>query len=136
MTELRGRVLIAGEADGRLLRLRAPISFWGGVDPATGIIIDPRHPDHGACISGRILAIPATVGSSSSSAVMLELLRVGRAPAALLLATVDAILTLGVVVAREMGYPVIPVLELSARDLAGLPDGRAARIAGDRILPE
>jgi len=115
------RVLIPGEAEGPLLRLAAPISFWGGVDPKTGRIADPRHPDHGRSIAGTVLAVPTTIGSSSSSAIMLELLRGGHAPAALLLRAVDAILTLGVVVAREMGYGTIPVLALDADHFAALP---------------
>jgi predicted aconitase with swiveling domain len=135
-TETQARILIAGQAEGPLLRLAAPISFWGGVDPKTGAIADPRHPDHGAAIAGTVLAVPATIGSSSSSAVMLELLRIGRAPAALLLGTVDAILTLGVVVAGEMGYGTIPVLALTAEDIAALPaNGARLRVADDRITP-
>ena len=116
-------VLLPGAAEGPLLRLGKPISFWGGVDPWTGRITDPRHPDHDKVIGGTILALPATIGSSSSSAVMLELLAGGRAPAALLLAEPDAILTLGVVVGREMGYGAIPVLRLSAAAQASLPQG-------------
>jgi len=134
--ETRARVLIAGEAEGPLLRLAAPISFWGGVDPKSGTISDPRHPDHGRSIAGTVLAIPATIGSSSSSAVMLELLRGGKAPAALLLGTVDAILTLGVIVAREMGYGSIPVLALSADAIAALSaNGVQLSVADDRITP-
>lgn len=125
---LQGRVVIPGTAMGPVLRLRRPISFWGGVDPDTGRIIDPRHPDHGEVIGGRVLAIPATIGSSSSSAVMLELLRAGKAPVALLLGAVDAILVLGVVVAGEMGYPTIPVLALPADQLAALPADGTLRV--------
>lgn len=120
---MRGRVLVAGSARGPLLRLRAPISFWGGVDPVSGRIADPRHPDHGVCIAGTVLAVPATVGSSSSSAIMLELLREGTAPAAVLTARADAILALGVVVAGELGERTIPLLELPAEHLSALSDG-------------
>jgi predicted aconitase with swiveling domain len=128
------RVLVPGEAEGPLLRLSAPISFWGGVDPKTGTIADPRHPDHGADISGTVLAVPATIGSSSSSAVMLELMRGGKAPAALLLGEVDAILTLGVVVAREMDYGSIPVLAASSEALTALPEnGTPVRVADATI---
>lgn len=134
MSGLVARVLVDGRGQGPLLRLRAPISFWGGVDPESGRITDPRHPDHGEEIAGRVLAAPATVGSSSSSAVMLELLRAGLAPAALLLAAPDAILTLGVIVAGEMGYPTIPVLELAADDLAALPAGLVRVENGGRIV--
>jgi predicted aconitase with swiveling domain len=120
---VRGRVLVAGTGRGPLLRLRAPISFWGGVDPLTGLIADPRHPDHGASIAGQVLALPATVGSSSSSAVMLELLREGTAPAAILTGKADAILALGVVVAGELGHRCIPVLEVPSGRLDELTDG-------------
>ena len=85
------------------LALTAPISFWGGVDPKTGLVADPRHPEYGASISGRALLIPATVGSSSASAVLLELVHVKLAPAAIILHEPDAILLLGLVVAKEMG---------------------------------
>jgi uncharacterized protein len=136
--ELRGRVLVEGSAEGwaegRVLLLRKPISFWGGVDPESGRIADPRHPDHGVELAGRILAVPATIGSSSSSAVMLELLRGGRAPAALLLGSMDAILVLGVVVAGEMGYRTIPVLEIAPELLTALPPDAPARVAGDRLV--
>jgi len=125
---VQGRVLIAGTARGRVFRLRAPFSFWGGVDPETGRISDPRHPDHGRCVAGRVLAVAEPIGSSSSSAVMLELLRTGHGPAALVLGTVDAILALGVVVAREMAYPAIPVLALAPDEIAGLPDEGDAAI--------
>ena len=125
---LRGRVLIAGAAEGPLLRLCEPLSFWGGVDPASGVITQPRHPDHGRCVAGTVLAMDRAVGSSSSSAVLLELLYNGHAPRALLLGQADAILALGVVVAREMGYATIPVLEC---DVSALPPGARVRIDAD-----
>jgi len=118
-----GSVLIDGVAEGRLLRLVEPISFWGGIDPQTSRLTDPRHPQHGIAIAGTVLALAAMRGSSSSSAIMLELLARGIAPAALLLGEPDAILSLGVIVGREMGYPVIPVLALAASEQARLPQG-------------
>ena len=123
---IRGETLMpgAGEAEGPLFRLAAPISFWGGVDPATGDIIDARHPDGGRNIAGTVLALPGTIGSSSSSSVLLELVHAGRAPAALLLAEPDAILLLGLVVARDMGWPAPPALKCDAAGLATLAEGR------------
>ncbi len=118
-----GRVLIGGEATGPLLRLTHPISFWGGVDPVAGTIVDPRHPQHGASIAGTVLSVPAAIGSSSSSAIMLELLREGTAPAAILMGEADAILALGAVVGRELGYRTIPFLEVDQENLAGHSDG-------------
>jgi predicted aconitase with swiveling domain len=115
----RGRPLVDGEAQGPLLLLRAPISFWGGVDPATGTISRPDHPDHGRSIAGTILALPATIGSSSSSAVMLELMHNRHAPAGILMAAPDAILAIGVVVAGEMGWGSIPVFVCPLEALGG-----------------
>jgi uncharacterized protein len=97
--------LIPGPAaTGPILALTAPISFWGGVDPKTSVIADVRHPQHGTPISGTILYLPGTIGSSSASAVLLELIHRGIAPAAIILKEPDAILLLGVLVAREMGW--------------------------------
>ena len=70
---------IAGSAEGEVLRLAKPISFWGGVDPRTGRISDPRHPNHDSDIAGRILVLPGMIGSSPSSYIMLELMAIRRA---------------------------------------------------------
>jgi len=127
----RARVLVAGTGEGPLMRLRAPISFWGGVDPVAGTVADPRHPDHGRSIAGAVLMVPATVGSSSSSAIMLELLREGTAPAAIVLGRADAILALGAVVGKELGYAPIPIVELAPEAMEGVADGATVRIDED-----
>ena len=133
---LRSRPLVGGQAEGPFLRLTHPISFWGGVDPVAGTIVDPRHPQFGASIAGAVLLIPAAVGSSSSSAIMLELLRERTAPAAILMGRPDAILALGVVVGNELGYPPIPVLAVSmddvhAGDSASWTDGTVLVVQAD-----
>ena len=128
------RVLVDGRAEGRVLRLREPISFWGGIDPATARVIDARHPDRGVCISGRILCLPGMIGSSSASAVMLELLRAEIAPAALILGETDAILALGVVVAAELGYRTVPVIELSREEQSHLPQDALVRVGKGGII--
>lgn len=101
---MQGEVLVEGApGEGPALVLDAPISFWGGVDPRTGRIADVRHPQHGESVAGKVLFLPGTIGSSSASAVLLELVSNGNAPASLVLHEPDAILLLGLVVAREMG---------------------------------
>ncbi len=131
---VQGRVLVAGTARAPVLKLAQPISFWGGVDPQTGALTDPRGPAHGTPIGGRVLVLAATRGSSSSSAILLELLHNGHAPAALVLAQADAILVVGVLVAREMGWPTIPVLEVPLADHANLADGATATVAADGTI--
>lgn len=130
--ELTGTVVHPGSARGRLLFLRKPVSFWGGVDPESGRVADPRHPQHGERLGGRIVAMERTIGSSSSSAIMLELLRNGTAPAGVVVGEPDAILVLGVLVAQELGYPTIPFLQVGAEGVAALAeaDGEHCSIRG------
>ena len=115
-------VLLCGAAEGDLLRLERPLSFWGGVDPTNGDITDPRHPQFGANMSGRNVAMERGIGSSSGSSILLELLANGHGPTGLLLIELDAILTLGAVVAREMGYATLPIFLISEAEFLCLPN--------------
>jgi predicted aconitase with swiveling domain len=90
--------------------LSEPLSFWGGLDPASGLIVDRRHPQSGSLVTGRMLVMPSGRGSSSSSSVLAEAIRLGTAPAAVLLGEADPITALGALVARELygnGLPVV-----------------------------
>ena len=123
-----GEPVIAGDARGPLLRLGEPISFWGGVDPDSGAITQPRHPNHRQRIAGQVLVLPGSIGSSGGSAILLELIHNGHAPRAIIMDDVDAILLIGVIVAREMGYGSIPVVKLRTGDL---PQSGDAHVASD-----
>jgi len=127
-------ILVPGRAgQGEALVLTAPISFWGGVDPKTGRIADVRHPQHGENISGRVLFLPGTIGSSSASAVLMELVHNGHAPSALVLHEPDAILLLGLIVAREMGWET-PMALMLGRDLFETYRARTVRVSDDGTL--
>lgn len=116
---------------GKVIRVDEPLSFWGGVDPATGTLADPRSALRGTSIAGSILLVAEPRGSSSSSAVMLELLARRLAPAALVLGKVDAILGLGIIVAGEMGYATIPLLQLEPAWQRQLPQGQLIVVHAD-----
>jgi hypothetical protein len=106
------RTLVAGAAEGEALVLDEPLSFWGGVDPATGTIVDVHHPQRGERVTGRVLVMPSGRGSSSSSSVLAEAVRAGTAPAAIVLLEPDPIIALGAIVARELygvGLPVVVI---------------------------
>jgi len=122
MTVLEGRLLVVGEGSGETLVLEEPLSLWGGLDPQTGEIIDRRHPQSGAIVSGRVLVMPMGRGSSSASSVLLEAVRLGTAPAAIVLSELDAILALGACVAKELYDRSLPVLVLSPESHAQLQD--------------
>jgi len=124
---MKAEVLVAGQpAEGPALVLTAPISFWGGVNPMTGLIADVRHPQHGVSISDKVLCLPGTIGSSSAAAVLLELVRAGLAPAALVLHEPDAILLLGLIVAQEMGHATPTALRLDRAEFGEFVDAKLA----------
>ena len=96
-------------------------------------IVDVRHPEHGETIAGRVLFLPGTIGSSSASAVLMELVRNGHAPAALVLHEPDAILLLGLIVAKEMGWGT-PVAVRLDKSLFGRFANLQVRISEDGLL--
>ncbi len=86
---IEGKPLVAGAAKGSALKTDEPLSFWGGYDQWTGEIIDRRHPLSGQNAKGKILVVPASRGSSTTTAVLLEAIRNGNAPAAIVVSCVD-----------------------------------------------
>ena len=127
----RGRVLAPGTASAEAIVLDQPLSLWGGLDPATGEVIEPRHPQRGASVTGRVLVMAEGRGSSSSSSVLAEAARAGVAPAAILLGTPDLILAVGAAVADELYRVQIPILVLDVTDLAQFRTGDRVTISGD-----
>jgi predicted aconitase with swiveling domain len=131
---LRGRVLSPGEASGAALVLEEPLSLWGGMDPATGRVIDAHHPQHGATVTGRVLVMASARGSSSSSSILAEAVRAGTAPAAILLGDPDLILPIGAAVAAELYGRRVPILVVTPQDMARIADGAAVTIGGDGVV--
>ncbi|CAM3781535.1 hypothetical protein CCOS865_03932 [Pseudomonas reidholzensis] len=128
LNPLHGRSLVAGAAQGELLFAEVGLSFWGGVDPLTGEVIDRHHPLSGQRLAGRVLAIPSGRGSCTGSSVLMELISNGHAPAALVLAEADEILTLGVLVAEALFARSLPVLCIGKAAFAGLQGSTFARV--------
>jgi predicted aconitase with swiveling domain len=123
-----GRTLVAGHASGLALVLDEPLSFWGGLDPATGALIDTHHPQRGATLAGRVLVMPSGRGSSSSSYVLAEAIRTGTSPVAIVLREPDGIVALGAIVARELYGALVPVVVLEADGYGAIADGDAIEV--------
>lgn len=128
-----GEMLAAGAGEGPLLRSDVGLSFWGGVDPLTGMVIDRHHPLHGQSLDGKILAIPSGRGSCTGSVALLELILNGRAPAAIVACESEEILSLGALVARALFERAMPVLRVDRADFADLGRYAHARVAGGRL---
>ena len=120
---MRGRVIVKGRAEGEALVSTEPLSFWGGYDHQTGEIIDRRHPLSGSIAANRVLALPSTRGSSTTTAVLLEAVRVRTAPSAILTMGVDSFFALASVVADELYGRPIPLITLTPDDFAKLKTG-------------
>jgi predicted aconitase with swiveling domain len=120
---IAGRPVVAGAARGEALVTTDALSFWGGYDFHTGEIIDQHHPLAGVRAAGRILAVPFSKGSSTTTAVLLEAVRAGTAPAAILTTGVDAFFALASIVAGVMYDKSFPVVALDAADFASLVTG-------------
>ena len=112
------------------LVLTEPLSLWGGMDPATGTVIDVHHPQRGASLVGRVVVMPAARGSSSSASVLAEAVRSRTAPAAILLGEPDLILAIGSLVAEELYGVRVPVLVGDPAVLAEIRDGDPIGING------
>jgi predicted aconitase with swiveling domain len=123
-----GRVLLAGAARGRVLVLDEPLSMWGGLDPETGLIVDRRHPQLGASLAAVVVVMPFGRGSSSSSSVLAEAIRLGTAPAAILLREPDEILMLGALVARDLYGIACPIVVLGESDYDALCTGDVVKV--------
>jgi predicted aconitase with swiveling domain len=120
MTEVVGRALVLDEG----------LSLWGGMDPATGELIDAHHPQRGALLMGRILVMPSGRGSSSSASVLAEAVRAGTAPAGIVLGEPDLILAIGAAVAEELYGILVPVV-VAPEAAAAMREGETVRIGDD-----
>ena len=128
---IRGQPVVGGFAEGEDLVSDDPLSFWGGYDYHTGEITDRRHPLSGAIAAGRVLGVPFSRGSSTTTAVLLEAVLAGTAPAAILTTVVDSFFALASIVANEMYAKPIPIIALTPGAFAMLRTGDHLKIDED-----
>jgi predicted aconitase with swiveling domain len=126
-TVLTGKVSHPGTAEGEVLLLTEPVSFWGGVDHH-GEIIDVHHAQHKAKMTNKILVMPSGRGSSSATAVLAELIRTGDGPLAIVMLQCDTILVIGALVSAEIYGISLPIVELDQEQYAQLSDGMRVKV--------
>ncbi|MBA7651523.1 hypothetical protein ES703_59342 [subsurface metagenome] len=117
---LKGRKVVGGYAEGEALVSADPVSFYGGVDPETGVVVEPGHAVEGKCITGKVFVFPTGKGSTVGSYVIYRMSKLGTAPAALVNSETEAIIATGCVIS---GIPLVdkldrdPLLEIESGDL-------------------
>jgi len=117
---LIGRPIVAGSAKGTALVSTEPLSFWGGVCPRTGEVIDRRHELSGENVAGKVFVLPTGRGSSTSSAILMQSIKAGVAPAAIINLSVDPMLALGSIVSDELYHRAVPVVILQQEDFSSI----------------
>ncbi|MDM8522027.1 DUF126 domain-containing protein [Desulfococcaceae bacterium HSG8] len=123
---LKGKCVVPGKCEGEVIVTSQSVSFWGGVDPGTGRVNDPRHELFGESISGKVLAFPFGKGSSTGSLIMLELVRTGRAPAGMVTIRIEPILAAGPIVSKYFYGKEVPMITLGEDEFSMLKTGQYA----------
>ncbi len=120
---LRARVLNPGEARGAAMVLDEPLSFWGGFDARTGVIVDRHHPQRGSCVAGRFLILPESRGSAGTPGGIAEAIRRGVGPVGIVLGKADVNVAVGAMVAAALYGVAVPVLVIGDAQRARLRSG-------------
>ena len=124
--ELRGRVIKAGRAEGLALVSPEPIGFLGGVDPETGVVVEPGHALEGQCVAGRVLVFPTGKGSTVGSFTLYWMARTGTAPVAIVNTESEAIVAVGAI----MGD--VPMVDQI--DIGLIQTGDRVRVDGEKLV--
>ena len=123
VTVIQGCSVAGGTARGEALTADVPLSFWGGFDPESGIVIDRRHPLAGQSAIGRVLIVPGGRGSCSGSGVILESIHNGTAPAAIVTSRLDTVISLGCILGDELYASHPPMVVISDRVRLNISSG-------------
>lgn len=126
--ELQGRCIRAGTVEGEALVSPEPIGFLGGVDPETGLVVEPGHSLQGQCVTGKILVFPTGKGSTVGSYTLYRMAKAGTAPAAIINAESEAIVAVGAIISD------IPMVDLV--DVGKLRTGDRITVEGELVTAE
>ena len=123
MRHLQGRVIKAGRCEGEALVSPEPLSFFGGVDAATGVIVEPGHPLQGQRIAGRVLVFPTAKGSTVGSYILYRLKKAGLAPAGIVNAESEPIVAVGAIIAEIPMVDRVDIAQIQTGDRVIIEEG-------------
>jgi hypothetical protein len=121
-----GRTIYAGNTRGEALVSNLPISFFGGIDPDTGSVVEKNHPLEGKCIAGKVLIFPTGKGSTVGSYTLYRLKKNGKAPCAIINAQCETITAVGCIIAEIPCIDSIPIQEI--------PDGILLEVNAENVM--
>ncbi|XHH08607.1 MAG: DUF126 domain-containing protein [Candidatus Bathyarchaeia archaeon] len=126
MDRLKGRIIYKGKAQGEALVTTMPISFYGGVDPNTGIVLEKGHELQGVSIKGKILVFPQGKGSTVGSYTLYRMKKNGTAPAAMINRETETIVAVGAIISE------IPFIDKV--DISKIKTGNRISIENDAVV--
>jgi predicted aconitase with swiveling domain len=121
--KFNGRIIYAGKISGEALVTRKGISFYGGVDPSTGVVVEKDHPLEGQSITGKVLVFPTGKGSTVGSYTLYRLKSIGKAPAAILNAECETITAVGCIIAEIPCVDQIPIDQIPTGSFVSIDGG-------------
>jgi len=124
--KLVGRAIFEGHAEGEALVSSAPMSFYGGVNPDTGEVVEREHELRGKSIKGRVLVFPSGKGSTVGSYVMYRLAKNGAAPRAIINSKCETIVAVGAIISE------IPCVDMV--DIGKISTGAKVKVDGDSVF--
>jgi len=125
--ELSGRTIKRGSAQGEVLATAQPISFYGGVDPDTGIVVEKGHELEGKSIAGKVLVFPSGKGSTVGSYALYRLAKNGKAPAAIINKETETIVAVGAIISDIPAIDKIDISQLKTGDKVSV-DATAGKV--------
>jgi uncharacterized protein len=125
MEQLKGRIIYRGKAEGEALTTIQPISFYGGVDPNTGVVIEKGHELQGVSVKEKILVFPQGKGSTVGSYTLYRLKKNGVAPAGMVNRECETIVAVGAIISE------IPCIDKV--DITKIKTGNKVRLEKDIV---
>ena len=125
MEQLKGRIIYKGKAEGEALVTSMPISFYGGVDPNTGVVLEKGHELQGVSVKGKILVFPQGKGSTVGSYTLYRMKKNGTAPAAMINKETETIVAVGAIISE------IPFVDKI--DVSKIKTGNKISVENDRV---
>jgi uncharacterized protein len=127
MEQLKGRIICKGKAQGEALVTSQPISFYGGVDPATGVIIEKGHELQGQSVKGKILVFPTGKGSTVGSYTLYRMKKNGTAPAGMINRECETVVAVGAIISEIPCIDKIDVSKIKTGDSLTIEDNAVCK---------
>jgi hypothetical protein len=123
MEQLKGRLISKGKSEGEALVTSQPISFYGGVDPNTGVVIEKGHELKGKSVKGKILVFPTGKGSTVGSYTLYRMKKNGTAPAGIINKECETVVAVGAIISEIPCVDKIDISKIKTGDKVNIENG-------------